>query len=128
MKTVIVAAAIIERDGLILVTRRQAGTHLAGAWEFPGGKCHPGESLHACMRRELQEELRIDAVVGDELFTTTHDYPDRRVELHFLRCEAAGEPTAMLGQEMRWLKRDDLPQLEFPPADAALIRMLTAGR
>ncbi len=128
MKTVIVAAAIIERDGLILVTRRQAGTHLAGAWEFPGGKCHPGESLHACMRRELQEELGIDAVVGDELFTTTHDYPDRRVELHFLRCEAAGEPTAMLGQEMRWLKRDDLPQLEFPPADAALIRMLTAGR
>lgn len=127
MRTVIVTAAIIERDGLILVTRRQAGTHLAGVWEFPGGKCHPGESLDACMKRELREELGIDAVVGDEVFRITHDYPDRRVELHFLRCETSGEPTAMLGQDMRWLKRDDLPQLEFPPADAALIRMLTDG-
>jgi 8-oxo-dGTP diphosphatase len=124
MTTVIVTAAIIERDGLILITRRQAGTHLAGVWEFPGGKCDPGESLDACMRRELREELGIDAVVGDELFGITHDYPDRRVELHFLRCETTGEPTAMLGQEMRWVRRQEMAELEFPPADAELIRLL----
>src|SRR5262245_5825890 len=120
MKTVVVTAAIIERDGRILVTKRLSGTHLAGVWEFPGGKCEPGESLTACMRRELREELAIDAVVGPEVFTVTHDYPDRRVELHFLRCEVIGEPTASLGQEMQWLPRDTLAQFEFPPADAEL--------
>ena len=124
MKTVVVTAAVIERDGRILVTKRLSGTHLAGVWEFPGGKCEPGESLTACMRRELREELAIDAVVGPEVFTVTHDYPDRRVELHFLRCEVIGEPTASLGQEMQWLPRDTLAQFEFPPADAELIRIL----
>jgi mutator protein MutT len=126
MKTVVVAAAVIERNGRILVTRRLAGTHLAGAWEFPGGKCDRGESLAGCMRRELREELGIDAVVGEELFQVTHDYPDTRVELHFLRCDALGEPVAILGQDMRWLRRDQLNEAEFPPADAELIRLLTA--
>jgi 8-oxo-dGTP diphosphatase len=124
MKTIIVAAAIIERDGRILVTKRQAGTHLAGVWEFPGGKCDPGEPLAACMARELREELAIDARIGKEVFAVTHDYADRRVELHFLRCTAVDEPVAVLGQEIRWLRRDELNQYEFPPADAELIERL----
>ncbi len=128
MKTIVVTAAIIERDGRILVTKRQAGAHLAGVWEFPGGKCEPGESLAACMARELREELAIDAVVGHEVFAVTHDYSDRRVELHFLACEVAGEPTAVLAQEMRWLQRNELSQLEFPAADAELIRILAGPR
>ena len=124
-QTLLVAAAVIERDGRYLITRRQAGVHLEGQWEFPGGKCEPGETLHACLRRELREELNVDVTVGDVLLTTTHDYPERRVELHFVRCGLEGEPAPQLGQEMRWTPPEELNALEFPAADAELIRMLT---
>src|SRR5215470_2191701 len=79
MTTTVVAAAVVERDGRILVTRRIKGTHLEGYWEFPGGKCESGETLHACLNRELQEELAVDAIVGDTLLSTTHAYPERTV-------------------------------------------------
>jgi mutator protein MutT len=121
---IIVAAAVIERDGAFLVTRRQPGVHLAGLWEFPGGKCEPGETQAACLVREVREELAVDARIGVELLTTTHRYPDRSVELHFLRCELCGEPVPQQGQQMRWVARGELSGLEFPPADAELIRRL----
>jgi 8-oxo-dGTP diphosphatase len=124
-RSILVAAAVIERDGRYLITRRQPGVHLAGRWEFPGGKCEPDETLHACLRRELREELNVDVTVGDVLLTTTHDYPERRVELHFVRCGLEGEPAPQLGQEMRWTPREELNALEFPAADAELIRILT---
>jgi 8-oxo-dGTP diphosphatase len=124
VKTIVVTAAIIQRDGRYLVTRRPPGTHLAGAWEFPGGKCDHGEPLRSCMARELDEELGIHAIVGSEIFTITHDYPDRRVELHFFECQTADDPLPLLGQEMRWVERAELVDLEFPPADAELIRIL----
>jgi 8-oxo-dGTP diphosphatase len=123
--TVVVAAAVIERDGRFLVTRRQKGVHLEGCWEFPGGKCNDGESLAACLQRELREELAVDANVGEDLFSITHNYADRAVELHFFRCEVTGEPAPQLGQEMRWVRREELPMLDFPPADEELIRILT---
>jgi 8-oxo-dGTP diphosphatase len=124
--TVVVAAAVIERDGRFLVTRRQKGVHLEGCWEFPGGKCNDGESLASCLQRELREELAVDANVGEDLFSITHNYADRAVELHFFRCEVTGEPAPQLGQEMRWVRREELPMLDFPPADEELIRILTA--
>ncbi|MGE3178028.1 MAG: (deoxy)nucleoside triphosphate pyrophosphohydrolase [Vicinamibacterales bacterium] len=122
--TIVVTAAVIERDGRFLVTRRQKGVHLEGHWEFPGGKCEPGESLAACMARELTEELAVEARVGAELLVTAHDYPERRVELHFLSCTIAGTPVPQQGQEMRWVPRDALHTLAFPPADDELIRLL----
>jgi mutator protein MutT len=125
MKTIVVTAAVIEHDGRVLVTKRQPGVHLEGQWEFPGGKCDPDEPLDACLIRELREELNVHASVGAEVFTTTHKYEDRRVELHFLRCRLLGDPTPQLGQEMRWVSRVELATLEFPPADAELIRILT---
>ena len=121
---VVVTAAVIERDGCYLVTRRQRGVHLEGFWEFPGGKCEPGESLDACLARELREELAVEASIGGELFSTTHAYPDRVVELHFIGCELRGTPTPQLGQAMRWVARRDLVTLDFPPADAELIAIL----
>ncbi len=122
--TIVVTAAVIERDGAFLVTRRQKGVHLEGCWEFPGGKCEPGEPHDACLARELREELAVDAIVGSEWLRTTHVYPDRSVELHFLRAELRGEPIPQQGQEMRWVPRGELAALEFPPADAELIRLL----
>jgi 8-oxo-dGTP diphosphatase len=124
LTTVVVTAAVIERDGSFLVTRRQEGVHLEGCWEFPGGKCDPGEPLDVCLAREIREELAVDARVGGEVFTTTHEYEDRRVELHFLRCELVGTPAPQVGQDMRWVPRAALASLEFPPADAELIRIL----
>jgi 8-oxo-dGTP diphosphatase len=122
--TTVVTAAVIERDGRFLVTRRPRGVHLEGMWEFPGGKSEPGETRAACVARELREELGVDVLVGDELLVTTHTYPDRRVELHFLRCEPSGEPAPQLGQEMQWVSRAELRHLTFPDGDAELIRML----
>ena len=123
--TVVVTAAVIERDGRFLVTRRQRGVHLEGLWEFPGGKCDAGEDLRACLRREMKEELAVGARIGEEILATTHAYDDRRVELHFMRCELLGSPAPQVGQEMRWAAREELASLQFPPADTELIRLLT---
>ena len=122
--TTVVTAAVVEIDGRFLVTRRQKGVHLEGFWEFPGGKCDREETSKNCLARELLEELDVASRIGDELLTTTHRYPDRSVELHFFRCELLGEPRPVLGQEMQWVRREDLATLEFPPADAELILML----
>ena len=124
MITVVVAAAVIERDDRFLLTRRQRGVHLEGYWEFPGGKCEPGESLDACLRRELLEELGCEAATGRELLSVTHEYPERAIELHFVECRLSSEPTPLLGQEMRWVAREDLSSLKFPPADDELIALL----
>ena len=128
MNTIVVAAAVIERDDCFLLTRRQRGVHLEGFWEFPGGKCEPGETHVACLRREIREELGVHASIGAELLTTTHAYPERQVELHFLRCEIDAPPEPQLGQEMRWVARTELATLAFPPADAELIQLLGASR
>lgn len=125
MTTLRVAAGVAERDGLILVTRRQQGVHLEGHWEFPGGKCEPGEPLAECLARELREELDVGATVGEEIYTTVHEYMDRRVELHFFRCEIDGEAIPQLGQEARWLAPSALRSLEFAPADLELVDRLS---
>ena len=124
---IVVTAAVIERDGAFLVTRRQPGAHLEGHWEFPGGKCDPGESLAACLQREIREELDAQAIVGTEIYSVAHEYQDRTVELHFLACVLVGEPRSALGQEMQWVKRPDLGALRFPPADDELIARLVTS-
>ena len=120
----IVVAAVIEANERFLVTQRQAGVHLAGMWEFPGGKIDPDEPHAAALRRELKEELDVEADVGERVYHTVHAYDDRTVELHFYRCALKGEPRPLLGQQMRWVPRSELAMLGFPPADAELIEML----
>jgi 8-oxo-dGTP diphosphatase len=124
MTTTVVTAAVIDREGRVLVTRRLKGTHLEGFWEFPGGKCEPGESLESCLRRELREELAVDAIIGGELLSTTHVYPERKVELHFFSVTIDGDPVAQLGQQMQWIRREDLATLRLPPADDELVALL----
>jgi 8-oxo-dGTP diphosphatase len=123
---IVVAAAIVERDARFLLTRRVKGTHLAGAWEFPGGKCEPGESLEACLAREMMEELAVQCVVGPSILVTRHAYPERTVELHFFAVTISGDPVPQLGQAMRWATRADLGTLPFPEADRELIQLLIA--
>jgi len=121
---VVVVAAVVVRDGRFLLTQRLQGTHLPGLWEFPGGKCEPGESHEACLRRELDEELGVAGQIGDEIIVTEHAYPERVVRLHFRRCTLDGEPRARLGQALRWVTRDELRALPLPEADQALVEIL----
>jgi 8-oxo-dGTP diphosphatase len=124
MKPVVVVAAIIERDNAFLLTLRQEGTHLAGHWEFPGGKVHDHETHAEALRREVFEELDAVAVVGHLAHTVTHAYPDQTVQLFFYRCDLLGEPKPMMGQQMRWIARAELKALPFPEADRELITLL----
>jgi mutator protein MutT len=123
--SIVVLAAVVERDGRFLLTRRLRGTHLEGTWEFPGGKCEDDESHEACLEREIREELGVEVEVGEEIFVVAHAYPEREVRLHFRRCRIAGNPQPQLGQQMRWADRKELGALEFPEADRDLIAMLT---
>lgn len=125
LRRIVVTAAVIEESGRFLVTRRPGGVHLEGYWEFPGGKCEEGESHAASLAREIAEELDTAIVIDREVLSVVHDYSDRIVELHFFACRLAGQPRPVLGQEMRWVLREELRTLPFPPADEELIEILT---
>ena len=120
----VVIAAIVEREDLILVAQRVAGTHLAGYWEFPGGKLEPKENHRQCLEREMKEELDATVEVGPLIHSTSFAYPKRTVELHFYNCVLTNEPTPLLGQQLRWVSRPELETLQFPPADLELVRLL----
>ncbi len=119
-----VVACVTERDGRYLITRRLEGTHLAGFWEFPGGKVRSGEKPEAALRRELQEELGVTADVGDLLESVDWTYPEKRVRILFFRCAIQGEPQPQQGQDMIWIEAAELPSRRFPEADARLISRL----
>ncbi len=125
MQVIEVAAGLIKRDSRYLIARRKAGIHLAGFWEFPGGKREAGESLADCLRRELLEELRIriDSPVLYQI--VRHEYSDKVVELHFFQCVIEqGEPVPLGCDEIRWVFPEELTQFTFPPADYAVIQSL----
>jgi len=120
-----VAAGLIHRDGRYLIARRKPGVHLAGFWEFPGGKREAGESLAECLQRELFEELRIRIGCPIPYQTIRHEYPEKIVELHFFRCTIEqGHAVPIDCSEIRWVFPDELTQFSFPPADHAIIEAL----
>ncbi|MEZ5285929.1 MAG: (deoxy)nucleoside triphosphate pyrophosphohydrolase [Vicinamibacterales bacterium] len=125
MSAIAVVAAVIERDDAFLLTLRPDGTHLAGHWEFPGGKVHVSETHAEALRRELHEELDIVVEVGALVHEVTHAYPEKTVALHFYRCTFEGVPKPMIGQGLQWVSRAELAALPFPDADADLVRQLT---
>jgi mutator protein MutT len=120
-----VSAALVFRDGKLLITQRHAGAHLGGLWEFPGGKREPGESFEKCLERELKEELGIEVAVGQAVESLTHAYPEKTVSLKFFRCRwLRNEPRALECSAFRWVSAAELAQYEFPAADARLIHGL----
>jgi 8-oxo-dGTP diphosphatase len=122
----IVVAAVIERGGRILVSQRGSGVGQPGRWEFPGGKREAGESDRAALARELGEELGVEADVGGLVWTERAG----PLELRFYRCAwpERQRPRPLGSEQFRWVRRADLPALRFPPADAALVAALAAGR
>jgi 8-oxo-dGTP diphosphatase len=123
----VTAGLIRDERGRYLITRRTAGSHLEGLWEFPGGKREVGESLEQCLRRELTEELGAEFTVGDRVETVTWRYPDKTIALHFFRCRlAGGEIAPQEGQAHAWVEPGRLSDYAFPPADSELIARLRA--
>lgn len=127
MPTILVAAAVIIEGGRVLLTQRKAGTHLAGAWEFPGGKVEPGEDPREALRRELTEELGIEAIAGEILDVTFHRYEDagKAVLLLFFeatRGAASPEPRAVDVAAFKWAGTEDLDPARFPAADVAVLK------
>ncbi len=119
------------RAGKVLLSRRMQGTHLAGLWEFPGGKVEPGEGPREALARELQEELGVRAQVGDCLDVVHHVYADagRELILLFFACtlhEQSAEPQLLQVAEVAWVGPDHLADYPLPPADAPLLTRVRA--
>ncbi len=122
----VAAGVIVDRRG-VLVTRRRAGAHMGGLWEFPGGKIRPREGVVEALLRELREELGIETEIGRLLMVVEHTYPDAGpIRLHFHVCRiAAGEPRPLAAAEVRWLPPSALAALRWPPADAPLVARIS---
>ena len=117
-----VAAALVFRDGKLLITQRQPEAHLGGLWEFPGGKREPDETFEACLARELREELGIEVAVGALVESLTHAYPEKTVHLQFYRCRwVKHEPQPLGCADFRWVNAEELKDYAFPAADSRLL-------
>ena len=124
-----VAAALIVRDGKLLITQRHAKSHLGGLWEFPGGKREAGETFETCLVREIREELGVDISVGELFEEVTHVYPEKTVRLKFFWCKlVTGEPQAVDCAAVCWVGKNGLAGFEFPAADAQLLEKLKSPR
>jgi 8-oxo-dGTP diphosphatase len=126
----LVAAALIVREGEVLIGQRRANQPMALLWEFPGGKIESGESPQQALARELQEELGIQATVGPKVIHIRHNYRHGgAVDLQFFSVrEFEGEIQNQIYEQVKWVKLADLPSYEFLAADRGLIRDLAAGK
>ena len=126
-KVVRVAAAIIEKNGQFLLSKRLEHLHQGGKWEFPGGKIEADESVEQALIRELQEELAITAIEQKHFESLTFSYPEKTVELHFqLVSEFEGTATGVEGQEVKWFSKTELLQLPFPDANVPVLEKIKA--
>ena len=125
-KIVRVTAAILEKDGKILIAKRETGDELfAGLWEFPGGKVEEGETPKECMARELKEELDIEVEVGELITSNKHKYPHGIFELLAYRVKhISGEIVLNDHDEIKWVTFNEMPNFDFPPADIPIINYL----
>jgi 8-oxo-dGTP diphosphatase len=123
-----VAAGLIVEEGRYLIAKRRRGVHLAGLWEFPGGKREQGETLEECLQRELFEELSIRIQTPVPFQTIRHEYPEKTVELHFFHCTIGeGRAAPIDCDEIRWVHPSEMAAYQFPPADGPIIEALQRG-
>jgi mutator protein MutT len=121
----VVAAAVMDAAGRVLIAQRPAGKHMAGGWEFPGGKLELGEDRRAGLKRELREEIGIEIETPRPLMRLRHAYPDRDVLLDiWVVRQYSGEPQALDHQALRWCRQDELETAELLPADKPIVRAL----
>ena len=124
---VIGVGVVLNADGEVLIDQRLEEGLLGGLWEFPGGKQEPGETIEACITRELQEELAIEVTVGQELISVDHAYSHKRLRFVVHVCRwLSGEPKPLASQQVRWVLPDDLGNYAFPAANAKIIAALRA--
>ena len=123
----VAVGVLIDSKDCVLLTRRLKGTHLAGYWEFPGGKVEAGESVHTALARELAEELgtRIGETVP--LMTVSHDYGEKQVllDVHQVK-DWSGEPHGAEGQPLAWVNADSLDEFQVPEANAEIMLRVRA--
>jgi mutator protein MutT len=120
-----VSAALIFQCGKILLTQRPPGSHLAGLWEFPGGKREPLETFEQCLVREIREELGITIAVGRLFDSISHQYPQKSVLLKFFVCRLlAGVPRPLACAQWVWANPEELNAYSFPAADRQLLEKL----
>ncbi len=125
----VVAGILRDGAGRVLIAQRPAGKHLAGGWEFPGGKLHDGESAEDALVRELKEELGVEIAGLERFMTVDHAYPDRRVILQtFFVRQCLGEPEGREGQAIRWCPIAELAEAGILPADLPIIAALKTAQ
>jgi len=121
----VVAAALYDAAGRVLIAERPAGKHMAGRWEFPGGKVDTGETDEQALTRELHEELGIETRASRPIMVLTHDYGDRVVELSmWVVTDYAGEPRSLDGQQLKWVSPPALLDEDILEADRPFIEAL----
>jgi len=122
----VVTAAVIERNGHILIAKRKQGKRHVGNWEFPGGTLEEGETYEQCLKRELQEELAITSEIGDLICSSEYNYtPDWTVRLLFYRATVVSGTFSLNDHdEIRWVKPEDLVHYDFPEADKPIVKKL----
>ena len=120
-----VTAAVIEEKGKVLLARRGPGRHLAGKWEFPGGKIEPGETPEQSLERELEEELAIRTRVGELLCSTSFEHDGISLELLVYRVErTAGEPQLREHLELAWVPPQEVASYDLADSDRTVARAL----
>jgi 8-oxo-dGTP diphosphatase len=121
----VVAAALYDSQGRVLITERPPGKHLAGRWEFPGGKINAGETEEQALRRELAEELGVALRRARPLLRLSHDYDDRRIDISLWVVEEfCGEPAGLDGQDLKWVSPAALDEEDMLEADVPFIAAL----
>jgi 8-oxo-dGTP diphosphatase len=121
----VVAAALYDSDGRVLIAERPAGKHMAGRWEFPGGKVNEGEGEAQALARELREELGIEVTSSRPLMRLTHSYDDRDVELSMWIVECySGAPQGLDGQRLKWVQPARLLDEDILEADRPFVEAL----
>jgi 8-oxo-dGTP diphosphatase len=121
----VVAGALFDSQGRVLIAQRPAGKHMAGRWEFPGGKIDTGETELEALRRELLEELGVRLEAAERMLELSHDYPEPRVQLCMWRVTAYhGEPRTLDGQALKWVHPADLSNEDLLDADRPIVQAL----